>query len=129
MSLDTYDRPAYDPPGPWRAQAACRGLPADLFHPELGANAKAAKAVCQRCPVAQECLIYALSNTVEFGVWGGLSVVERSRAVRFLGRMRVCIECGKTFYRPPTEDQVGTTCGEACARERRLRLHKRMEVA
>ncbi len=37
---------------------------------------KAAKAVCGRCMVVDDCLVYAITNSVTVGVWGGLSADE-----------------------------------------------------
>lgn len=59
--------------------AACRHEPPEWFHPvsTSPADADAAKAVCARCPIAADCLAYALSAR-EFGVWGGTTDGERS---------------------------------------------------
>jgi len=70
----------------WKAQAACRAITPDLFFP-LGSTGdavdqiKAAKRVCQGCPVCHECLRFALETNQEAGVWGGTSEEER-RALR-----------------------------------------------
>jgi WhiB family redox-sensing transcriptional regulator len=61
----------------WQTEAACRGLDPDLFFPVWGASATEAKAVCATCPVAAECLEFALANGEHFGIWGG--VPERQR--------------------------------------------------
>ena len=37
----------------------------------------AAKLVCAACPVAAQCLQYALAGQEPFGVWGGRSPEER----------------------------------------------------
>lgn len=68
-------------PGDWRELALCREIDGDLWFPELGESVREAKAVCGRCPVRAECLDYALAHNEVFGVWGGLSVLER-RALR-----------------------------------------------
>jgi len=49
----------------------------EVFFPEGNAPAAVAKAVCRRCPVAAECLEWALAHAEGFGVWGGLSVKQR----------------------------------------------------
>ena len=68
----------------WIDQAACRGMDTDLFFPvtadsmprtarqlsTLRRNTRAAAAVCERCPVSQECLDYGL-RTRSTGVFGG----------------------------------------------------------
>jgi hypothetical protein len=38
-----------------------------------------AKKLCSSCPIRLECLEYALAADEEYGVWGGLSPVERRR--------------------------------------------------
>lgn len=42
-----------------------------------GRDVVRAKPLCQRCPVQQACLAYALDHGEEFGVWGGLTSRER----------------------------------------------------
>lgn len=119
VSLDLYDRPVYDPPGDWRTSAACRGVDPNLFHPERGEPASAcnaAKAVCNTCPSAQPCLIYALSNLEKYGVWGGLDTKERREAVKVLGRMRVCPECTTVFYVPWRPGFMSIYCSDDCRR-------------
>lgn len=76
----------------WQDLAACLTEDPDLFFPastrEEGAalrQIEAAKAVCARCPVVEECLREALDND-EQGVWGGLSEGERLTLKR--GRTR-----------------------------------------
>ncbi len=81
-------------PSPWldlggvkarRSFALCRGAGADLFFPagevcpEGAAHADAAKSVCRVCPVRVACLEFALAADQEYGVWGGLTEVERKR--------------------------------------------------
>jgi WhiB family redox-sensing transcriptional regulator len=61
----------------WRQQAACYGTDLNLFFPERGQSAGAARQVCARCPVRQPCLEYALSNRITSGIWGGMTERER----------------------------------------------------
>jgi WhiB family redox-sensing transcriptional regulator len=69
----------------WQMRAACRGQSAASFFPPLQFEPKdlrvsrerAAKSVCRTCPVADECLDYALRTREPHGVWGGLNEVER----------------------------------------------------
>ena len=68
----------------WLDAGACRSEDPDLFFPitASGPSAQqiaAAKAVCQRCGVQNECLHYALESHQSFGVWGGTSEEERLR--------------------------------------------------
>lgn len=70
--------------------AACRTEDPELFFP-VGTTGRAfdqiqrAKAVCRRCPVAPQCLQWALDTQQDAGVWGGLSEDER-RNIRRLHR-------------------------------------------
>lgn len=71
----------------WHLRAACRGQ-LDLFFQEgRGIGPAAARqqalAVCQRCPVLEECHQYATEHRVRFGIWGGeLQVRWERRAGR-----------------------------------------------
>jgi WhiB family transcriptional regulator, redox-sensing transcriptional regulator len=49
----------------------------NVFFPERGGSSKAARAVCARCDVREECLESALANQEEFGIFGGTSPHER----------------------------------------------------
>ena len=66
-------------PGAWVGEALCAQTDPEAFFPEKGAKNAEAKAVCDLCPVAAECLTYALDNNERFGIWGGLSERERRR--------------------------------------------------
>lgn len=40
-------------------------------------KAKAAAAICKKCPIESECLEYALEHEIHWGVWGGLTARQR----------------------------------------------------
>jgi WhiB family redox-sensing transcriptional regulator len=64
----------------WRDLAACAGMETHWWFPNnAGTNwaAKRAKDICDACPVQQECLDFALTHDVEYGIWGGRSPNER----------------------------------------------------
>lgn len=79
------------PIGPWRLEwfdvAACRGIrDLDVFYPSKGRRYFAAKRICRRCPVRDDCGAYV--DRVEAGagyakelegVWGGETPLERWR--------------------------------------------------
>lgn len=72
----------------WVGSAACVGEDPELF---FGTASDAcaeneAKRVCARCPVVVECRRWALESGEEWGVWGGLSEVERSVVWRSVSR-------------------------------------------
>ena len=66
----------------WRHAAICRDEDPELFFP-IGSTGPAAsqvdqaKVVCQRCPVVEDCLTWALETGQEAGVWGATSEDER----------------------------------------------------
>src|SRR5690625_3381782 len=66
----------------WRHEAVCRDEDPELFFPvgnsgpALSQIAKA-KLVCNRCPVATQCMKWALESGQDAAVWGGLSEAER----------------------------------------------------
>ncbi|QIV79575.1 WhiB family transcriptional regulator (plasmid) [Mycolicibacterium frederiksbergense] len=68
----------------WAEKARCPETDPEAFFPEKGGSTKEAKKVCQRCPVKDPCLQWALDNDERFGVWGGLSERERRRLQRGL---------------------------------------------
>jgi len=66
----------------WRESGACRTAPTALFFPATDDEAGPAKAICATCPVREPCLVFALANREEQGVWGGLTETERRRTRR-----------------------------------------------
>jgi len=76
---------------PWADGALCAQTDPDLWF-ELstdryiskpnGTRETAAKDICGRCPVRQECLDYAMADPMLQGIWGGLTQREREQARR-----------------------------------------------
>lgn len=66
----------------WQGAARCLEVDPEIFFPERGGSSKAARTVCNDCPVRIECLRYALSNREQFGIWGGTSERERRKLRR-----------------------------------------------
>ncbi len=54
----------------WQDRANCLNVGPELFSPERGSSAKAAKGVCNACEVRMDCLEYALRNGEKNGIWG-----------------------------------------------------------
>ena len=76
---------------PWAAEAACAGLSTALFFPPEDAgpghslsrrDLSEARRVCAECPVRAECLEWAIERGERYGVWGGLTAVERAKERR-----------------------------------------------
>lgn len=72
----------------WMAHARCRSVDPALFYPRRSDDSVYAKRVCDSCPVAAECLDFAL-DTAEYddhGAWGGLTHIERRSLRRLADR-------------------------------------------
>lgn len=75
----------------WADHGHCQELP-DLFYnsedePKRVRRRKEAAAtkICAGCPVLAECREHAVANSELYGVWGGLTEIERHRLA---GRIR-----------------------------------------
>ena len=68
--------------GSWRLYARCAETDPEAFFPGKGESSRSAKRVCAGCTVRAECLEYALTYDVRFGIWGGVSERERRRMRR-----------------------------------------------
>ncbi|HUR74421.1 MAG TPA: WhiB family transcriptional regulator [Sporichthya sp.] len=81
----------YQPPQPdsrWQEHAACRTVDPEIFWPPantplvLERYLAQAKPVCNRCPVRQACLLYAIEHgEYQDGIWGGTTPKERHQLV------------------------------------------------
>ena len=103
-----------DKAAPWRAQAACRGdeRPLWMWFPGRGdmKTQRKAQAICQACPVADECREYALRHRVREGLWGNLTGRQR-RDLRMVPK--ACSHCAAEFQ-PDTERR--RYCSDECRR-------------
>lgn len=80
----------------WQEEALCRQYSVDLFfgpdHAESEIDRQAreahAKSICQRCPVKEPCLEYAMETAQKYGIWGGMTDKERSSLKRRRARAR-----------------------------------------
>ena len=71
--------------GNWQPRALCRGNHSHLFFPpstferkdERERREMRAKAICKACPVKGNCLESAVDIREPYGIWGGLTEVER----------------------------------------------------
>lgn len=80
---------------PWMKRSRCRGsLDPEMFFrerasvrdgtdPVKGHSIKQAKQFCNGCAVKVECLLWALDNNEEFGIWGGATPDERKTIKRY----------------------------------------------
>ncbi|MFJ9729499.1 WhiB family transcriptional regulator [Streptomyces sp. NPDC101209] len=71
----------------WLDKAACGEYDTDLFFPVSlegpgRLQAERAKAVCETCPVREQCANWAINTAQQHGVWGGMDETELAQAVR-----------------------------------------------
>lgn len=94
---------------PWRAEAACRGVDPNVFHPHTADDRRprtasgiplspaeaAAVAICRRCPVIAECAVHHLweqPHAVTYdAIVGGMTGRDRKRIKRETIRRRKAI--------------------------------------
>lgn len=82
-----YDVKDKDPS--WRESAKCKNEDVNLFMSNSKQEINDAKAICIGCPVLKQCLDYAITNDIPYGVWGGTSQSERKsmkRKARIISR-------------------------------------------
>jgi WhiB family redox-sensing transcriptional regulator len=79
----------------WQDQASCREYDNVVFFGEEGESElekqgreARAKAICQRCPVIEPCLEFAMDTNQKYGIWGGLTDKERASLKRRRARAR-----------------------------------------
>lgn len=69
----------------WRQDALCAQTDPEQFFPEKGhgqaEESRQAKRVCAKCPVAAQCLEWALAND-ETGIWAGTTDRDRKQLRR-----------------------------------------------
>jgi WhiB family redox-sensing transcriptional regulator len=101
----------------WRFRGSCRDKDNTLFFPlteddgeEPPYPSPEAKAVCDLCPVRHECLEYALTSRIPYGIFGGQSAYERSLILKPKSRKR-CPGCGSEDVLDLGHNQVCIACG------------------
>ncbi len=98
----------------WTDRAACKGLPTRIFFPTVGHNAGAAKLVCARCPVIDQCA--AAGANEPRGVWGGTTPVERGNRAGGWGEphrqwgVAVCPQCDRRHWVHHARLKAGDPC-------------------
>ena len=71
--------------GLWVTDGACNKANPELFFADLFTSVdelaiEYAKSYCNKCPVAKQCLSYAMTHEDMVGIWGSTTTVERRKA-------------------------------------------------
>lgn len=96
--IDYVVAPRLERPEDWRQQAACAETDPELWFPDGWHESPDAIAICNTCPVRQECLDDALRmDDNAFGIRGGLYPSERRKLTgpMPLPRPTDCRRCGE----------------------------------
>ncbi|MGI9584189.1 MAG: WhiB family transcriptional regulator [Acidimicrobiia bacterium] len=64
---------------PWAVFASCRDEQGMKFFPQNKAEEATALAICNICPVREDCLAHAIATNERFGVWGGTTEKQRRK--------------------------------------------------
>lgn len=67
----------------WTSEAACANIPTNVFFDAdiIKENERQIKRICNNCPVRLECEDYAISNGLDYGIYGGKTAAERQRII------------------------------------------------
>lgn len=112
----------------WLEQAACRDMDTNLFFFEPGNNhaAVAARKICGRCPVKEDCLQYAIDLHMTDGMFGGTTERERRQVRRERARRSECVWCGQMFsWFRKSGGSDPLTCSPECRYRRRRYMQNR----
>jgi len=63
----------------WQDQAACKDKDPSIFFPDGRGGHIEAENICEKCPVRLDCLVYAIENKIDDGIWGGYGERARQR--------------------------------------------------
>ena len=66
----------------WRKRANCRGYDTAIFYVDHEFDELLAKSICAWCPVMKDCLMYALDNNEQQGIWGGKNDKQRQKILK-----------------------------------------------
>lgn len=103
----------------WHQQANCLGVDAEVFFPARGDTAgfRTAVAICQGCPVTEQCLEENLDE--RDGIYGGLSGAQRRKLRSERGVNRKCLHCGTGFKAWSVQQFCSDDCKQARRREQK----------
>ena len=86
----------------WMDQALCREIGPEIFHPPNGEyrQVQQAKAVCNKCPVIDKCLEYALTAPGVDGILAATTPKERATMRRRRREQEYAEERTKSLRNP-----------------------------
>jgi WhiB family redox-sensing transcriptional regulator len=109
----------------WMDAAACANRGNRNFFSDLTDQQNTALQFCDRCPVQQQCLDYALDGEERFGIWGGLTARQRAQMLNGRPIRSRCAECGAVYTTERGTSHRSMYCGPEC----RDTSHRRQDLA
>lgn len=82
----------------WRSLRACKGMSVTMFFPKNRSEFVKARNICRSCPVSEQCLEYAVSRQILYGVWGGTGERERAVLIREYQKSHGIIQADEIIY-------------------------------
>lgn len=61
----------------WLPQAKCKGSSINFFPEAHNYVPPEVAEICSSCPVRNECLWWAIDNSIDYGIYGGMSEAAR----------------------------------------------------
>ena len=113
------NRPDNRPAADWQQRAECRNYTEQLWFADDPRNVAKAVAICNECPVAQQCADAAIDNTEMFGIWGGLTPRQLRQARSHKHRHKNDPQPAPAP--PPTPSRRPAPCGTEAAYHRHRR--------
>lgn len=67
----------YGRPLLWQREGTCAQTDPEAFFPDSVKESRNPTKICISCPVIRDCLVFAIENDEEYGVWGGIDFTHR----------------------------------------------------
>lgn len=96
----------------WQQDAECKGM-SGIFFPSEAALANVVAAVCQLCPVVEQCREHAIEFKPEWGVWAG-ELWKGGKIVKIPPMPMIKCPCGTEFPYHTTKGMRPKFCSTPC---------------
>lgn len=98
-------------PEAWRDQAACRHVNPRIMFPPDPEHVSASLAVCRRCPVVADCLVWAETEKVNVGTCGGEDEWARRKRLKLGPPASIAAGARTASKRKPGPKESQIVCG------------------
>lgn len=105
----------------WMARGSCKNGGPEVTKIFFDGSPERAKSICETCPVMATCGDYALRHEIPFGVWGGLSEIQRERMLKGTYVEHRCVECDEVVPQKTFGPRRILCLKQECVRSRHAR--------